>query len=94
MRKFVVLLFILCFVCTNIVQASMWGQASANYSNYARNYARYYPQRGYMSQYRRSQSNYVFTPQQARYYGYRYPNQNATYGNPYYRGYNGIQRRY
>ena len=93
MRKIVALLF-LSVILGNAVQASVLGQASVNYSNYARNYARFYPQRGYQSQYRRQQQNYIFTPQQARYYGYRYPNQNATYGNPYYRGYNGVNRRY
>lgn len=42
------------------------------YTNYALNSARYYPQRQVMvNRYRRPNKYYIYTPQQARYNGFR-----------------------
>lgn len=58
------------------------------YTQYARNRAKYYPQNSFANRYRRSQNqNYIFSPQQARYYGYRVPNQTGTFNSPYYNRY-------
>ena len=58
------------------------------YTQYARNRAKYYPQNSFANRYRRQQQqNYIFSPQQARYYGYRVPNQVGTYNSPYYNRY-------
>ncbi|MCM1266113.1 MAG: hypothetical protein NC200_07935 [Candidatus Gastranaerophilales bacterium] len=61
---------------------------SDNVYGSARNYAKYYPQTNYSNRYRKQQKSYVFTPQQAKYYGYRVPTQQTnSYYNPYTRGY-------
>lgn len=61
---------------------------SNNYGS-ARNYAKFYPQSNYSNRYKKQQKSYIFTPQQAKYYGYRIPTQQTSnsYYNPYSRGY-------
>lgn len=54
------------------------------------NRARYYSQRNiYANRYPRGRNNYIYSPQQAKYYGYRTPQMNG-YNNMYYNHY----RRY
>jgi len=43
----------------------------------------------YSNRYRQQQKNYIYSPQQARYYGYRVPQQRG-----YYNQYNNPYRRY
>lgn len=88
MKKVFCLLIILVLASYTNVNASLYSSAKTNYAMNARNVVRYYPQRPYSRRFRR-QPNYLYSPQQARYYGYRIP-QNNMYGNtnPYYRNYN------
>lgn len=88
MKKVFLLIIIIIFVSYIPSNASVFSNASANYAMNARNVVRYYPQRPYSRRFRR-QPNYLYSPQQAKYYGYRIP-QNNMYGNtnPYYRNYN------
>ena len=64
--------------------ALSFSNASAQYSAAARTRARFVPRGYYANRYMRQQNNYIYSPQQARYYGYRTPQQNYMYGNPYY----------
>ena len=61
-------------------------QANTVYTQAALQRAKYYPQNQYAYRYRRQNNNYIYSPQQARYYGYRIPQQTGTY-NPSYRRY-------
>ncbi len=73
---------------SNCYAFSLNGSGSV-YAGSARNYARYYQQNPYANRYSRQPKQYIFSAQQARYYGYRVPQQQQTTNayNPYLRGY-------
>ena len=89
-RVFTLLLItFICFSANSVYALSINNET--NYTRYAQNRAKYYPQNTFANRYRRQQrQNYIFSPQQARYYGYRTPNQmgSYSYNNTYYNRFN------
>lgn len=85
MKKFLgfVLIIICLFLNTQDTFALSINRNNA-YNTYAINRARYYPQNNWANRYQRPRPNYTFTPQQARYYGYRNGMYGAGYNNTYY----------
>jgi len=73
-------------VCADCYAFSLNGRGAV-YAGSARNYAKYYQQNNYANRYRRQPKQYIFSAQQARYYGYRVPEQTNTTNNPYYNPY-------
>ncbi|MCD8377260.1 MAG: hypothetical protein LUB59_00565 [Candidatus Gastranaerophilales bacterium] len=68
--------------------AFSFSSLSNSYADSARNYAKYYPQNtSYVNRYAKQKKSYIYSSQQAKYYGYRAPEQ--TTNNPYYNPYAG-----
>lgn len=89
-RVLIIFLVIFMFISVDTTSALSINNQTA-YTNFAQNRAKYYPQNTFANRYRRQQrQNYIFSPQQARYYGYRTPNQmgSYSYNNPYYNRFN------
>ena len=84
MKRLIITLIVL-FVGTNCF-ALNFNKMNTIYTQSALQRAKYYPQNSYSKRYRR-QPNYIFTPQQARYYGYRTPQLYGTYNSYYGRRY-------
>ncbi|MBO6273187.1 hypothetical protein J6O48_10485 [bacterium] len=84
--KKLILFIIFTMVCQVSAFAYSFSEASSQYSEVARTRAKYIPQGQFVNRYRRQQNNRIYSPQQARYYGYRVPQQNY-YNNPYYNRY-------
>lgn len=81
MKKIIILSFLILF---SISECNAFSLGNDNALGSARNMAKYYSGYGYSNQYRRQPKNYVYSAQQAKYYGYRVPQQSS---NPYYNRY-------
>jgi len=85
MRKYILTLLMIISIAP-----TSFGFGSYNPNMTYANRARYYSQRNmYANRYQRPRSNYIYSPQQAKYYGYRAPQING-YNPMYYNRY----RRY
>ena len=89
MKKFCGLLLIISifFITGNDCFAFSLNGSGSVYAGSARDYAKFFPQNNYAYRYRRQPKNYIYSAQQAKYYGYRVPQQANTTNNPYYNPY-------
>ena len=83
LKKFI-LGFILLSLCTPVFALS--ASRDTAYTSNARSFSRYYQPRAVLVNRNQMQrrNNYIFTPQQARYYGYRTGINGTGYNNTYY----------
>ena len=78
--KKVLIAFISLFVLAQVSYAFNLNGSGLRYAGRTK----YYPQGNiYANRYQRPRSNYIYSPQQARYYGYRVPQQNMRFYSPY-----------
>ena len=87
MKKFILVIAFLFLVFTPVCQAFSLNGSALRYAGSTK----YYPQGNiYANRYRQQNKTYLYSPQQAKYYGYGFRSQMRGYNNRYYNPY----RRY